>query len=112
MHHEPDTGPDPLEHLLAAPPLPPDGGALKGKLLARTTRRLRNQRRLRRVAWALALAGCYAAGLLTTRWLPSPRPPVVAERLEDEPRPEETPVREEERSAVAVEWRALEGEGE
>jgi hypothetical protein len=99
--------PDPLDRLLAPPPLPAGAADLRQDLLGRTSRVLRRRRRLRTLAWAAALAACYGAGLWTVRRLaaPAPRPgaPEVA-RQPDAPPPPPAPAAPP--SALAVEWRA------
>jgi hypothetical protein len=69
--------PDPLDAFcesLLSPAAAPAPAALREDLRARTTRLLRRRRRLKRLAWAAALAACYATGLLTMRLLPRPTP--------------------------------------
>jgi hypothetical protein len=70
MHDIFARDPDPLEGMLAAPRLPAGAAALRQELLAQTARALRRRRRGRQLAWAAALAACYAAGLLTMHWAP------------------------------------------
>ena len=83
--------PDPLDGLLRPPP-PGDGDdTLRRRLLERTTRALRRRRRFRVVAWAAALAACYAAGLLTMFWLVSSRVQVVTVQGPPPPAPAPTP---------------------
>ncbi len=69
--------PDPLEGLLAPPPAA-DAGPLRERLLGRTTRLLRGRRRLRRLAWAAALASSCVAAALTAWWAARPAPPGLA----------------------------------
>jgi hypothetical protein len=95
--------PDPLDELLAAP-APVDAAALRQSLLATTTRRLRRRRWLRRGALAVALAACYAAGLLTMRLL-TPAAPVADQPVPVAERPPEPPAPA---PAVVVEKRAEE----
>jgi len=78
---------DDLEPLLT--PTTPES-ARRDELLRQTTAVLRRRRRLRRLAWAGAMAACYAAGALTTYLALRPRPtetPVVAGPV-DPPAPE------------------------
>ena len=109
MHDIFERQEDPLEHLLAPPPVPADAGPLRQDLLERTTRALSKRRRLRTFAGALALAACAVAGLLTMHGV-APRGvrPVVQRRpVERQERPAPGPAP----SAVALEWQALEGPG-
>ena len=63
---------------------PSPSEALRGLVLAETIRQLRRRRRLRHFAFAVALAGCYAAGLGTMgvylRGAPIPASRPVADR--------------------------------
>jgi hypothetical protein len=68
---------DPLDALLAPPELA-DAEGLRQAVLGVTGRRLRRRRWLRRGAMAAALATCFAAGMLTMRWLTPAAPPEVA----------------------------------
>jgi hypothetical protein len=98
MHDFFEKAPDPLDELLSPPAAPADE-RLRRDLLARTVGVLRRRRRLRRLGLALALAACYAAGLLSMRWAAHPadvpRPEPVAGHPSD---PVEDP------SALAREW--------
>jgi hypothetical protein len=100
--------PDPLDHLLAPPPLPAGSADLHEDLLGRTSRLLRRRRRLRHLGRAAALAACYGAGLLTVRWLtapaPPPGPPEVVRQPDTPPRVPAPPP-----TGLAAEWRALDG---
>jgi hypothetical protein len=115
-----DQQPDPLEHLLAAPHLPADRAALRQDLLDRTRRILRRRRRLRPLAWVVALAACYTGGLLTMRWVmmshppPGPRPPPAMHVPEPAPRPLTPPasIPQPRPSALALEWAAFDHPGE
>jgi len=69
-----DPDRDLIDRLLAAPPAS-TGEALRQPVFARTARVLRRRRLARRLAGAVAFAACYAAGVLSARWLtPAPRP--------------------------------------
>jgi hypothetical protein len=105
--------PDPLEGMLAAPPLPANA-LLRQELLTRTARALRRRRRGRQLAWAAALAASYAAGLLTMRWAQKPvevsRAPDVMLSQNQLPRPKGVfpPADEPGKSALRKEWEAVE----
>src|SRR5215216_3708350 len=89
---------DPIDTLLAPPPLP-EHRQLQRRLLQHTTQALRGQRRWRQVTALAALAGTYAAGLLTMILLsPQEEPPprAIIRTI--------TPAR----SPVDLEWQALE----
>jgi hypothetical protein len=90
---------------LLAPPAPPsDLTPLREQILRHTTRRLRIRRYLRRVAFATALAACWAGGMLTMRWLSPMAPPalpiVQTQSAPVEPQPEAPP-------ALTLEWQAF-----
>jgi hypothetical protein len=95
---------DPLDDLLVPPPAA-DAEALRERLRDRTTHLLRRRRRLRRLAWAAALAACYGAGLLTVWWAARPAPPGASAPTAREERPA-PPAPELPATAVAVEERA------
>jgi len=69
---------DPLDDLLAPPPAA-DAAWLRQAVLAATARPLRRRRWLRRGALVAALAACFAAGMLTTRWLMPAAPTAVVQ---------------------------------
>ncbi len=106
--------PDPLDGLLR-PPAGESDPVLQGRLLERTTRALRRRRRLRVVAWAAALAACYAAGALTMyRFAPrkvevvevqGPPARAPAPAPQPPPAPPAAPP-----SAVALEWQAFDAD--
>jgi hypothetical protein len=107
-----DIQPDPLDDLLRAPPGEADE-ALRHRVLERTTRALRRRHRLRLVAWAAALAACYAAGVVTTFWLTPRRVEVVqveAPPPAPVPAPEPPPPAAARPSAVALEWQAFDNQ--
>jgi hypothetical protein len=95
--------PDPLDRLLAAPPLPADGDALRRRVLARTRRALRWRRARRPLAAAAVLAMLGAATLAVSR-LPrrAPKEPPHAERRE---KPAEVPPAAP--AALTLEWQAF-----
>jgi hypothetical protein len=64
--------PDEIDRLLTPSSAPPDP-ALRDRLRAVTTRRLRRSRHLRRLVVATALAVCYVAGVATV-WFTRPTP--------------------------------------
>jgi hypothetical protein len=114
--------PNPLlpspDDLLAGLTPPPADAAFQEALARRTTGVVRRRRWLRRGGWTMALAACYAAGLLTMHWLPvaaperdrAPQP--AAEVASSEPAPTAVtpppPTTEDQAtSAVALEWQAL-----
>jgi hypothetical protein len=102
-HFTPD--PDPLGDLLGPPAVAAEDGRLQDELRRRTCRVLRWRRRGRRLAWAAALAACYAAGMATPHGrtpTPPPAVPEVAARP-DVPPPAPPPPK----SAVALEWQAF-----
>jgi hypothetical protein len=105
MHEHVTPEADPLAPLLTVPPAHAEDGRSRAELLGRTRRVVARRRRLRRAAWAAALAACYAAGLLTTDWLaPRPRP------APDRPVVKEAPAVEKDRPperAVVLEWKAV-----
>ncbi len=95
---------DPLDDLLTPHPAPADGAKLRQAILVRSTGVLRRRRRLKQVAWGLALAACYLAGMGTTRWFtPTPVPQTV-QVTPPEPQPE---VPAAPPSATALEYLAL-----
>jgi hypothetical protein len=114
MHDIYAREPDPLEGMLAPPPLPADAAALRQELLGQTARALRRRRRGRQLAWAAALAACYAAGLLTMHWAPRPAavsrgPDALASRDHSQVPPAVFPPADEpEKSALQKEWAAVE----
>jgi hypothetical protein len=78
---------DPCD-LLTPAPSAADDPTRREELLHRTLGVLRRRRRLRRAAWAAALAACYAAGVLTAHWLrPAPQPAPEMVRTEPQPAP-------------------------
>src|SRR5947209_3929303 len=83
--------PDPLDPLLRPTASGEADEALRRRLLERTTRALRRRRRLRSVAWAAALAACYAAGALTMFWLAPTRVEVVRVQAPSIPAPQPQP---------------------
>jgi hypothetical protein len=95
---------DPLDDLLAPPPAA-DVEGLRERLRDQTARLLRRRRRLRRLAWAGALAACYAAGLLTVWFAARPAPPSPSPSVARQERPAPPPAVEVP-GAVAVEERA------
>jgi hypothetical protein len=116
--------PDPLDDLLWPKAAPGGPDPLRLALLRRTTALLRRRRRLKRLALAAAMAACYLAGVLSRGLLTPPRtenrqvvrrqsPPPSAKQ--GPPRPSQVPTqqraapKEDEDSALALEWRALEG---
>jgi hypothetical protein len=108
---------DPLEHLLAGRPESASAG-VRQAVLRRTAWVLRRRRWTRRAVWAVLLAGCYAAGVLTPHG-PS-RPAVVAPTDQGQntpvtsapsPRREPSSAKPDD-SALALEWQAVEGDGD
>jgi hypothetical protein len=82
MTTSPDFDDDLLNSVRSTPQAPrPD---LRGEILAQTQGVLRRRRYLRRAGYALALAGCYVAGILTMS-LATPVPPALARQ--DQPAP-------------------------
>ena len=77
---------DPIHQLLSPAAAP--RADVKGAILAKTQGVLRRRRYLRRAGYALALAGCYLAGMLTTS-LTTPQAPVIAQQ--DRPAPVDHP---------------------
>src|SRR5262245_31052051 len=79
---------DDLERLLT-PQNVPAAPALRDRLRADTTRRLRVGRYIRRLTAAIALAACYMAGIATIWWgfRPAAPPPerIVVEVVRDQP---------------------------
>ena len=75
MTTNPGFDDDPLNQLLSTPATP--RADLRGEILARTQGVLRRRRLIRRAGYALALAGCYVAGILTMS-LATPAPPAIA----------------------------------
>jgi hypothetical protein len=110
MHDIVSREPDPLDGLLAPPPLPLDADALRQDVYARTRTILRSRRRLRLFAYAAALLVSFAAGLLAMRSAmrpaPDPLPDVRVERHEGPP-PTYTPPTPPDESALAREWIAF-----
>jgi hypothetical protein len=105
MHDTPQH--DPCDDLLAPPPRADGREPLRQDLLRRTTRLLRRRRLLRAAAVALALAACYAAGLLTMRLAAPPRAAAEPTAVADRPDPLPPPIERAERlAAPAVEDRA------
>jgi hypothetical protein len=97
--------PDPLDGLLAAPPLP-DTAALRGALLERTTRLVRRRWRLRRLALGAALAAAFAlAGVVVVRF--AVRPAQSPQEVERHPEPIRPPVTPPDGSALALEYDAF-----
>jgi hypothetical protein len=99
------------EGWLARTPAPPQGEAFRQELFRRTAGVLRRRRWMRRAGVALALAACYAAGVLA----PPPAVPHM-DRSADfargdpeatVPLPAEAPAVAKDRSALALEWQAL-----
>jgi hypothetical protein len=103
-HFTPD--PDPLGDLLGPPAVAEKDGRLQDELRRRTCRVLRWRRRGRRLAWAAALAACYAAGMGTQHWRTPTAPPAPAVP-EVAAKPDAPPPAPSERSAVALEWQAF-----
>jgi hypothetical protein len=110
--------PDPLDAML--PPRAPSEAdePLRRRLLERTTRALRRRRRVRFVAWATALAACYAAGMVTMHWL-APRQSSTVEIVKSPPAPAAAsvpppapppPPDAAPTSAVALEWKAFDAD--
>jgi hypothetical protein len=101
--------PDPVERLLGPPELPADGNSLQQELRQRTTRALRHRRRLQNLTLAMTLAACYAAGLLTMRWLmPGTSQPAP---LPTQAEVKESPPARIQPSPVALEWQAVDNPG-
>lgn len=73
MTDTPDPLPESLERLLAPPP-PGEADTLQRAVFARTEAVLWRRRAVRRLAYAVGLAACYLAGLLSARWLSAPEP--------------------------------------
>lgn len=80
----PEFEDDPIHQLLSATAAERPG--LRSEILQRTQSVLRRRRMLRRAGYALALAGCYVAGILTMS-LATPAPAVVQR---DRPAPSHT----------------------
>ena len=102
--------PDPLNGLLAPPPLPPETDALRQAVYARTRLVLRRRRRLRLLAYAAAVLVSFAAGLLAMRAVQRDLPAPIPEpnvRRQEEPRPAEKPLAPADEPALAREWRAF-----
>ncbi len=109
--------PDPLAEILGRPSSPASD-ALRERLLHQTVRVVRWRRRCRRAAYAVALAACYVAGILTMRLAkPSEATPPVPEIADRTPPPEQSPAPSPPappRAAVAavtardLEWQAVE----
>lgn len=110
---------DPVADWLAASPPPAPGGTLEQAVWRRTQSVLRRRRWLRRSGYAAALAACYAAGLLTMKYVPAspvaspptaarteiqPEPPAVT-RPAEVPAPRPLPT--EPASPAAIEWQAV-----
>src|SRR5579871_6111176 len=102
--------PDPLDGLLAPPPLPPETDELRQALYSQTQLVLHRRRGLRRFAYAAALLVSFAAGLLAMRAAMRDIPtPLLKEsvRRQEEPSPAEKPHEPVDESALAREWRAF-----
>jgi hypothetical protein len=112
--------PDPLDDLLRPRPIPADD-RLRQTVLFQTTRLLRRRRIRKRLLLALAMAACYAAGVLTMRFamppatpanpnipgqvrVPRQRKPVsdASQKRSHYRRPATAP-----EDALALEWRAI-----
>jgi hypothetical protein len=78
---------DPLDDLLALRPAPAEDGKLRAAIWLRSTAVLRRRRRLKQLGWAVGLAACFVAGMVTMRWL---APPAAAAQVVEVvvPRPE------------------------
>ncbi|HWG45774.1 MAG TPA: hypothetical protein VN688_23635 [Gemmataceae bacterium] len=110
MHDIFSREPDPLDDLLAPPPLPSGVGALRQQMYGPTSRVLRRRRWARQFAYAAALAASFALGLLVMRAnmrpMAAPLPEPVAKQHE-EPRPPDKPSMPADASALAREWKAF-----
>jgi len=113
MNEQPPLEPDTVTPWLGVSRLPEaEVGVLRQAVFDRTTRVLRRRRWLRRGAVALALCACYIAGAATVHLL-TPPPSVVTVVVKEPgapalPVPNVAPPRpEEEPTAVAMEWDAL-----
>src|ERR1700734_1825752 len=81
---------DLCDELLAPTAAPTDLTPLRERILRRTLRRIRWRRQFRRVALVAALAGCWAGGMLTMRWLSPPTsPPHTPEIVQQQRQPVE-----------------------
>lgn len=112
------SAPDPLDELLRPSAAAGSDETLRRRLLDQTTRALRSRRRRRVVAWAVALAACYLAGVLTVYGFGPPR----IERIEivqkapgpkpSPPQPLPAPAAPDASpdAAVAAEWKAFDAD--
>jgi hypothetical protein len=117
MNDIPDPVPSPADELLASLVPLPINAALEEALRQQTTGVVRRRRWLRRCAFAVALAACYAAGLLTMHWLPptSSRQESVPERSSElassaaasKAAPDVPNAATDDAPPVALEWQAL-----
>jgi hypothetical protein len=118
MNDSPEPVPPFSEDLLDRLVPLPANAALEEALRQRTTGLVRRQRSLRRSGFAAALAACYAAGLLTMNWLPSPIVPDDGPHTEQSSElasavPASTPSSDDAKPATgdaapaALEWQAL-----
>jgi hypothetical protein len=100
---------DELDRLLTAP-VAPASPALRERLRAETTHRLRLRRYTRRLAVAGTLVACYAAGLATVWWGYRPAAPplerVTVEVVREQPAPDPAP-----RSPREIELAAEQADG-
>lgn len=108
MHDIFSREPDPLDSMLAPPPLPPESDALRQAVYSQTRRVLRRRRRVRQFAYAAALLVSFAAGVLAMRAVLRPAPDLPARNASkaaprDNP-PDNLPPDE---SALAREWEAF-----
>jgi hypothetical protein len=102
--------PDPLDGLLAPPPLPPESDALRQAVYTRTRLVLRRRHGLRRFAYAAAPLISFAAGLLAMRATMRDVPPPIPEesvRRQEKSSPTVKPRVPDEEPALAREWRAF-----
>jgi hypothetical protein len=108
--------PDPLDELLQSH-LPPPPPVWKESLLSRTTRVLRWRRRGRQLRFVVVLTACYAAGMLSMRFLRAEpavevHKEIVYVRTEPQPEPprprQAPPAPEQQLTALALEWQAAE----
>jgi hypothetical protein len=104
--------PDPVDELLSTAFAPGDTLELRQAILAQTGPLVRRRLWQRQALWALALAGCFVAGILTAWELRPAQPSVEASdevaAVVPAPRGEEAPAAGEDMTAVAMEWLALE----
>jgi len=111
MDHTPEQ--DGIEDFLGKPVPPADG--LRQALLVQTTRVIRRRRRVRQIGLVVALAACYAAGLLTMRLvLPGTNHPKMAQEtpppVEKQPAPApvvERSAKQDQVPPLTLEWQAV-----